>query len=1307
MGKKSMEHFLPLKLARGLFVIFFISSTFKDLQIERASAIELIDRVPSWKAYAMEKFYASDHPPREECLGWLRESDALILIIGGCYGSIDEQSGLSMTELEYDTAVQLHIPVFTFIKSEEETWVSTEQVIARKTKHEAFIHKIEKTWRPFRTVDELKTEIILAIEQHRRQHGLSPARLKTFLSPDEFFRPFLDKEKGISHSYPLIGRENYLEAICNFISSPKRVALLYGRGGIGKSKILYEALRVVQSSPEPLKCLVVAEGIPFSKDAVKELPEDDVLIVVEDAHRKTSEIKQLISLVQEYPGRIKLLLSLRPYGSNLLKSELSNAGVEPSETIQFEEVIELPMNEVRRLAQEVLATEDKLLIDQLADLSFDCPLITVVGGQLIKEGDIEVYSLITAQEFQDAVLPRFRDVMIGEIEFDVDAAIVRKILQLISAIAPLRPDNREVLGVLGAFCGIEMYEVSILLSDLEEKGLLLRRGSIVRLTPDVLSDFILGEAALTAKGDSTGFIERIFEVFSKISLRNLLRNASELDWRTERGEGNLLANIWVQIKEEYMSAKNSSRIEFLNTLEEIAYYQPSHALEIVQMTLENPLDDEEAQGIWVSRKITNDDVRRSLPPVLENAAIANLSTLERAADLLWLIGHDDDRPLNQYPDHGIRILQDLASFKRWKPIDAYEVILTLVRKWVQEDDAFTFIYSPLDILEKLLAREATETNGNRTTITITSLLVPAEYMRPVREPALELLNQFGQGQNPEVALRILRYLLHLLGSPIGRGPDVTLEELKNWAEENLKIFKIVEQMLSQRDDVILCSEATYELRRRLYFERNKTIEDEIIRLLEVIPESLESRIIRYLLHGVWQTIDYSSDVDTNSELANNELEEISSEFSGNVDNPQDSIMILESIMQSLTDHGEKCRDASIISALAKASPMQASSVCQLILGDSHSKLSEYIGHFLEPARTHDEDEYHSLIADIIESGERSMLLSLAQLLASVIDLDVVEVQAVKTLSRHADKRVSGTAIWAFTKFPPELAISTLEFLSTLAIDETGDNADYLDEIYLAIDVICEKQNMVIPEHIITTLLGNLTGIIELESNYHICAFVESVFAENPITVVHFFMARIARDAAMHGQEIHLYEPIPLSFLRKPMHASNESEHYEALCMVRNSMLEADPEHRFHLNRLFRAVSSNHNTTALRVIGDWINTGDSDQLIAAAELLQYAQADFVLEHEDLVTQMLDSARLFGRNIEEVILTILTDVAVRRAGSTLIGEPNPEYIKLGRLALEAASRYPASSTAHSFYTQLNQAAMDMIEHDFRRWEEDDFQ
>jgi len=74
-------------------------------------------------------------------------------------------------------------------------------------------------------------------------------------------------------------------------------------------------------------------------------------------------------------------------------------------------------------------------------------------------------------------------------------------------------------------------EVISALDRLEKHGLLLRGGRLVRIVPDLLSDFLLEGACLTGVGESTLFSDLVFEKFQPTYLANVLRNLGETDWR--------------------------------------------------------------------------------------------------------------------------------------------------------------------------------------------------------------------------------------------------------------------------------------------------------------------------------------------------------------------------------------------------------------------------------------------------------------------------------------------------------------------------------------------------------------------------------------------------------------------------------------------------------------------------------------------------------------------------------------------------------------------------------------------------------
>lgn len=94
----------------------FVSSTYIDLIEERQAAVEAIldaGHIPA----GMELFKAGKSQMKT-IRKWIDESDVYMLILGGRYGSIEEESGLSYTELEYKYALSKNMPVFAIILDE-------------------------------------------------------------------------------------------------------------------------------------------------------------------------------------------------------------------------------------------------------------------------------------------------------------------------------------------------------------------------------------------------------------------------------------------------------------------------------------------------------------------------------------------------------------------------------------------------------------------------------------------------------------------------------------------------------------------------------------------------------------------------------------------------------------------------------------------------------------------------------------------------------------------------------------------------------------------------------------------------------------------------------------------------------------------------------------------------------------------------------------------------------------------------------------------------------------------------------------
>ncbi len=95
----------------------FVSSTYLDLIEERQAAVSAILKSGNIPA-GMELFTAGDQSQWDIIKRWIDESDVYMLILGGRYGSVEPESGLSYTELEYNYALDTGKPLFAVVVNE-------------------------------------------------------------------------------------------------------------------------------------------------------------------------------------------------------------------------------------------------------------------------------------------------------------------------------------------------------------------------------------------------------------------------------------------------------------------------------------------------------------------------------------------------------------------------------------------------------------------------------------------------------------------------------------------------------------------------------------------------------------------------------------------------------------------------------------------------------------------------------------------------------------------------------------------------------------------------------------------------------------------------------------------------------------------------------------------------------------------------------------------------------------------------------------------------------------------------------------
>jgi hypothetical protein len=161
-----------------------------------------------------------------------------------------------------------------------------------------------------------------------------------FVGTDRFFGALLDRERTFHHARPLAGRDRELREIITVRSSDLEVIEVAGRAGIGKTRLLLEAARRMQTA---WGCRWVRDHLEVTAAAARQIPPGPLLIIADDAHLR-SDLVAICDLARRRPDPTVLILGMRPWARPLVRSALAAA------SIPLESVRSIHIGELRRPA---------------------------------------------------------------------------------------------------------------------------------------------------------------------------------------------------------------------------------------------------------------------------------------------------------------------------------------------------------------------------------------------------------------------------------------------------------------------------------------------------------------------------------------------------------------------------------------------------------------------------------------------------------------------------------------------------------------------------------------------------------------------------------------------------------------------------------------------------------------------------------------------------------------------------------------------------------------------------------------------
>ncbi len=194
----------------------FVSSTYTDLIEERQAAVQAIldaGHIPA----GMELFKAGKSQMKT-IRKWIDDSDVYMLILGGRYGSIEEESGLSYTELEYKYALSRNMPVFAIVLNDSFLFTKA----ASKGKDVIFEKDNCDKYESFKT--NVKSNIVKFVKNTDQIFSVIISQLNDILKDDEYNLTGWVKNISNNHLYSL--KTNQEQNFDKIIIDAKRVTII-------------------------------------------------------------------------------------------------------------------------------------------------------------------------------------------------------------------------------------------------------------------------------------------------------------------------------------------------------------------------------------------------------------------------------------------------------------------------------------------------------------------------------------------------------------------------------------------------------------------------------------------------------------------------------------------------------------------------------------------------------------------------------------------------------------------------------------------------------------------------------------------------------------------------------------------------------------------------------------------------------------------------------------------------------------------------------------------------------------------------
>lgn len=1145
----------------------------------------------------------------------------------------------------------------------------------------------------------LRAAVAARISPPGARHGDT----RTFQLTTNYFGKELDPSSTFNHARELAGRnellERALESCSSILTKGSGILVVGGAGGVGKSRFLLEAARRLEAAG--LEVRWVRDHATPDTESLNELPDGQVVILCDDAHRRT-DLGAVLEFVESRRDPTVVFLGVRPYGRDALRVAAFQAGIGLDRILDLGDLHDLERDDLVQLVAAELGPDDERWAEDMVRVTHGSTLVALVAARLLRRRRLKPGILSQDPEVHHVVFSSFEDEIYGRVSPDVDPSLARRTLELAAAIGPVAMEDQDLINRAAAFLGTDAPMLLRVVGALQEAGVLREQESGIRIVPDVLSDHIL-HRTLVAAGRTTHVELQIIEKLGSDVLSNVLRNVAELDWQLDVAasrEGgvarvDVLEDVWFKFLDVYRASSTEERLTYLDRLQPVAAFQPAAVLDLCESIGRAPADEDRTQldqpfipGLVLDRVAT-----------LLAFIAQHESHYERVLDLLWRLGRDDRREPNRYPEHPIRTLEEVVRYAPSRHLWRQGRAIPVLRRWTEEDGWSRHAHSPLVVAHAILQTDFIEDrfDPRRNVVTFTRYGVNADVTRRFREEIIELLQELALGPEPRGRILAVDALREALNPPAGQfGHVVTDEEEGAFRAQYEAALNAVDRIRAASKDPLvrlrLRDGLQWVIRRtKLGWKRDRARE-----LVKRFRETNEIKLAR-----VWgQIFDYRSG---RWKTVQKRIEQLTVSVTDRlISQARDADQLVERLViqhERFEAAGLPSQPYSLLTKIAEKRPDLANDVASWIIhakeGSPGAAFAQWLHVLLSVLRHLRPMEYTRLLSAATTSQRPELRRAVALTLRwahAEKPLDQEEKASLRALLADPAAIVREAAVDALQRVPVGERAALLRFVEIRGSEAVASAVAGL-WAYLP-----GTEHPRLRSEEARRLLGMLVEFPDLDRpNMHIEQMLVSLAKSHPLLVLDFILERVRREAAAWGDpdsdEWHGYDAVPYGSFDGVWSALRTSPERPAIVrrLLTAIVEEARAAPQWYREALDVAVAvmrwDEEVETALH---EWMGEGRVDDVAALDRLFSAQPSGFVVGRRAFVAELLawlaardDHAR---RRIEEALrASALGPMGVRRSDL-----PNENHMRLRDEALAYAAELDARGreyrAAAAFYRML---------------------